>query len=114
MIVLTVMYPNTPGARFDGDYYRDKHMPMVKELVGPACKGIGYSAGIAGGTPDSPATYIATGSVYFDSLEAFQASFPPHAPQIMADIPNYTDIEPVIEIDEVELFDVAEATLARA
>ncbi len=26
MIKVSVMYPNTPGARFDHAYYRDKHM----------------------------------------------------------------------------------------
>ena len=31
MIKVSVMYPNTPGGRFDHDYYRDKHMPLVKE-----------------------------------------------------------------------------------
>src|SRR5467141_1599668 len=25
MIKVSVMYPNTPGGRFDHDYYRDKH-----------------------------------------------------------------------------------------
>ena len=30
MIKVSVMYPNTPGARFNHAYYRDNHMPMVK------------------------------------------------------------------------------------
>src|SRR6185369_14662713 len=30
MIKVTVMYPNTAGARFNHEYYRDKHMPLVK------------------------------------------------------------------------------------
>src|ERR1044072_1245577 len=38
MIKVSVMYPNTPGARFDHDYYRDKHMPLVKARMGAACK----------------------------------------------------------------------------
>ncbi len=29
MIKVSVMYPNTPGARLPR-YYRDKHMPLVK------------------------------------------------------------------------------------
>jgi uncharacterized protein (TIGR02118 family) len=87
---------------------------MVKALTGAACKGVTYSSGISGGAPDSKPTYVATGTLYFDSLEAFQTAFAAHAAQIMGDIPNYTDIEPLIEIGEVHLFDVAEATLARA
>ena len=34
MIKVTVMYPNTPGARFDHLYYRDVHMPLVQKLMG--------------------------------------------------------------------------------
>jgi hypothetical protein len=29
MIKVSVMYPNTPGARFAHAYYRDKHMPLI-------------------------------------------------------------------------------------
>jgi len=38
MIKVSVMYPNTPGARFDHEYYRDKHMPLVKTRMGDSCK----------------------------------------------------------------------------
>ena len=34
MIKVSVMYPNTPGARFNHEYYRDKHMPMVAAKMG--------------------------------------------------------------------------------
>ena len=34
MIKVSMMYPNNAGARFDHDYYRDKHMPMLKEKMG--------------------------------------------------------------------------------
>ena len=33
MIKVSVMYPNRAGARFDHEYYRDQHMPMVKRLL---------------------------------------------------------------------------------
>ena len=33
MIKVSVMYPNTAGARFDHTYYRDKHMPLVLSLI---------------------------------------------------------------------------------
>ena len=57
MIKISVMYPNTPGSRFDHDYYRDQHMPMVKRLMGDACLSFGVDRGLAGGTPDAPAAY---------------------------------------------------------
>ena len=57
--------------------------------------------GLGGGAPDSPATYAAMGNLYFDSLDSFQNSFGPNAEKIMGDLPNFTNIEPVIQISEV-------------
>ena len=101
MIKVSVMYPNTPGARFDIDYYRDRHMPMVKSRMGDHCDHYTIDKGLSGGAPDSPAAYICVGTLYCPSIEAFQAGFGPHTKEIMGDIPNYTDQKPVIEISEV-------------
>ena len=43
------------------------------------------------------------GHLLFDSVEAFQASFGPHAQEIMADIPKYTNTEPTLQISEMKL-----------
>ncbi|MFD1711199.1 EthD family reductase [Ottowia sp. GY511] len=101
MIKVSVMYPNQPNARFDHDYYRDKHMPMVKEKMGASCLFYTVDKGIGGGAPGQAAAYVAFGNIYAESLEAFQAGFGPHVKAIMADIPNYTDIKPVTQISEV-------------
>jgi len=39
--------------------------------------------------------------IFCDSVEAFQNGFGPHAQEIMADIANYTDLSPVVQISEV-------------
>jgi uncharacterized protein (TIGR02118 family) len=101
MIKVSVMYPNKPGARFDHTYYRDKHMPLVKARMGDSCRFYTVDKGLTGRTPGEPATYIAMCHIYCDSVEAFQAGFGPHASEILADIPNYTDLAPVLQISEV-------------
>ena len=101
MIKVSVMYPNQPNARFDHDYYRDKHMPMVKAKMGDSCNYYTVDKGLAGGAPDQPATYIGMCHIFCDSVQDFQAGFGPHAQEILADIPNYTDLSPVIQISEV-------------
>jgi uncharacterized protein (TIGR02118 family) len=101
MIKVSVMYPNTAGARFDHAYYRDKHMPLVQARMGENCKFYTVDKGLAGGSPGQPATYVAMCHIYCDSVEAFQSGFGPHAKEIMDDIPNYTDLAPVIQISEV-------------
>jgi uncharacterized protein (TIGR02118 family) len=95
------MYANAPGVRFNHEYYRYKHMPPVKARLGDACKDYTVDKGLAGGEPGAPATYVAMCHIFSDSIEAFQAGFGPHANEIMADIPNYTDQSPVIPISEV-------------
>ncbi len=101
MIKVSVLYPNTPGARFDHDYYRDKHMPLVQRLMGDACRYYTVDRGIAGGEAGAPAPYVAMCHLFCESLERFQNGFAPHAGEIMADIPNYTDLSPQIQISEV-------------
>ena len=101
MIKVSVMYLNTPGARFDHEYYRDKHMPLLKARMGDSCKHYTVDKGLAGGTPGAAATYVGMCHIFCDSVEAFQVGFGPHAKEIMGDIQNYTDLSPVIQISEV-------------
>lgn len=101
MIRVSVLYPYQEGARFDHDYYRDRHMPMVKAKVGDAIRSWSAEKGLNGGRPGAPPAYIAAGHMVFDSIEAFQAAFGPHGKEIAADVPNYTDIRPTMQISEI-------------
>lgn len=101
MIRVSVLYPAGDETAFDLDYYCKTHMPMVQRLCGDACKGYSVDAGLAGGAPGSTAPYVAVGHLLFDSVESFQNSFGPKAPEIMADIPNYTKIAPIVQIANI-------------
>ncbi|AWI53902.1 EthD family reductase [Aquabacterium olei] len=101
MIKISVMYPHQPGARFDHDYYRDRHMPLVKARMGDACLFYTVDKGLAGGAPGETPTYVAMCHIYTETVEAFQAAFGPHAGEILGDIPNYTDLKPVLQFSEV-------------
>jgi uncharacterized protein (TIGR02118 family) len=102
MIRVNVMYPRKEGARFDWSYYLSNHIPMVGRKLGAAIKGLSVEQGVAGGSPGTPPLYVAMAHMTFDSAEAFQSAFAPHATEIMADIPKYTSIEPVIQISDVK------------
>jgi uncharacterized protein (TIGR02118 family) len=101
MIKVSVMYPNGPGARFDQAYYLDKHMPMVKARMGSALRFYSVDKGIAAGSSGDPPTYLFVAHLHCDSVDDFQRAFGPHAPEIMGDIPNYTDQAPVVQISDV-------------
>lgn len=103
MIKVSVLYPNGPGSRFDLDYYCRVHMPMVQRLFGAPLQRIAVEYGLAGAAPGAPPPFLASGHLYFESLEAFQSAFEKCAEPIMADTPHYTNTEPVIQISEVRL-----------
>lgn len=103
MIKVSVIYPNGEDKTFDMDYYTTKHLPMVTKLLGEALQGATVEKGLGGAVPKSPAPYLAMGNMYFDTIEDFQKAFGPNAEKIMADLPNFTNAEPIIQISEVVL-----------
>jgi uncharacterized protein (TIGR02118 family) len=103
MIKVSVLYPNEEGKKFDMDYYLNSHIPMVQEKLGDALKGGAVEQGLGGAEPGSSAIYVAMAHLLFDSVETFQSAFGPHSEAIMADVPNYTDILPTIQISEVKM-----------
>ena len=101
VIKVSVLYPNGDNKKFDLDYYLTKHLSLVASLLGDSLKGANIESGIAGGAPDSAAPFVTIASMYFDTVEDFQQSFGPNADTIMGDLPNFTDIEPIIQISKV-------------
>src|SRR5712691_6701216 len=103
MIKVSVLYPNSAGGRFDVAYYVEKHMPMVRQKLGAALKGVHVEQGLGGMQPDSPPPYLAMGHLLFDSVEAFQKAWAPHGQAIVGDIPNFTNTQPTVQVSEVKL-----------
>jgi uncharacterized protein (TIGR02118 family) len=101
MIKVAILYPNGEGKTFDMDYYSTKHMPMAASLFGESLKAMQIDKGIAGRAPGEAAPYLAIGYFYFENLAAFQSAMTPNSPKLRADIPNYTNITPVILVSEV-------------
>lgn len=103
MIRISILYPNTAGSHFDFTYYLETHMPMAIKLLGthPGYRGVMVERGLGGTTPGSAATYAAMCHFLFTSIEDFIAAFAPNAATLQGDIPQYTNVEPVIQFNEV-------------
>ena len=101
MIRVHIFYP--PSSRFDMAYYCERHMPMVKARLGDACTSFTVDAGLAGGAPGAPPTYAAVGALLLTSVEALQAGLAQHGAEIMGDIANYTDAQPILQISEIKV-----------
>jgi uncharacterized protein (TIGR02118 family) len=102
MINVNVLYPNKDGSKFDMNYYLTSHIPMVKRVLGSALKGVVVEQGLGGAAPGTKAEYSTLCSLRFDSVEAFQQAFGPHAADIQKDIANYTNVQPVIQISDIK------------
>lgn len=100
-IKVTLLYPNGEGKTFDMDYYANKHMPMVARLLGESLTDLAIDKGVSGRTPDDPIPYLAIGYLYFDKLSDYRDSFGPVAQEIVGDIPNYTNVQPIVQISEI-------------
>jgi uncharacterized protein (TIGR02118 family) len=51
--------------------------------------------------PGTPAPYTIIVHLLFDSIDSFETAFTPHAAEIVADVPNYTATDPIIQLSEV-------------
>ncbi len=105
MFNISSIYQKKEGYKFDFDYYLNRHMPMSIKLLSQAkgFKGVSVEKGVDIEEPKIKSSYVAMCHYYFDSLENFMAAFGPHAEELQGDIVNYTNIEPTIQINEVQI-----------
>ena len=93
MIRVSVLYPSAEGSTFNHDYYRTTHVPLVAKAWSPV--GTQIDKVING-------PYEAAVHMTFDSLEIFQSAMAsPLTGDVMADVANYTNITPVMQISEI-------------
>ena len=103
MLTVNVFYRRSDSIKFDMDYYFDTHLPLLQKRVGSALQDVVVQRGIAGGTPGSAPEFEVIVLLRFASMEAFQAAFVPHAPEIRADVKNFSNVEPIIQFSDVRL-----------
>jgi len=95
------MYSYKPGVRFDHDYYRTKHLPLIKSRMGAALRYYTIDKGLADRDGRRPGAFVAMCHLLCDSFGEYQSSFGPHAEEIDGDIYNFTDVTPIVQISEV-------------
>jgi len=102
MIRVAVLYPNNPGATFDYTYYAKKHMKLVQEkLLKMGLVKIEIDKGI-GKTPlGATIPYITIGYLFFNSLDDLKKASIPMGGELHDDIPNFTNVQPQIQVSEI-------------
>ena len=103
MIRITVLFPKTSDSHFDMEYYLNKHVPMARAKL--QSSGIPVEVevdeGLGSVVPGEPAPYAAIGYLHFQKMEDFQNGLATHGAEIMADIPNFTNVQPQIQVGSV-------------
>lgn len=101
MICLTALYPKTADSQFDLDYYLTTHLPLVNQLLIPfGLTSVDLRAGLAGGEPNSPPTFDLICYLNFDSVEALQQAMTTQGAELAADVPNFSNMQPIIQISQ--------------
>lgn len=101
MVKATVLYPAGEGKTFNEDYYRNTHRPLCVETFGAALVRMEIEKGLSGPFPGSPAPYVFTAHFYFQNLETLMGALTSGAPRLLEDIPNFTNISPIVQIGEI-------------
>ena len=101
MVIVSVVCPAAAEAKFDMDYYRDTHIPLVgarwndcglreaKVLLGVGAPGGGA------------ATYSVIALLTFDSAADFDQAVARHGAEIIGDITNFSSVQPIIQVNDV-------------
>ena len=103
MIRVTVLFPKTSDSHFDMDYYLSKHVPMTTTKL--QSLGIPVEAEVDEGLgtipPGGTVPYAAVGYLLFEKMEDLQNGLATHGAEIMADIPNFTNVQPLIQVGNI-------------
>lgn len=92
---LTILYPNSAGVRWDVEYYRTHHMPLIMRLYGKeAIKRFELRKGATDQKGGSPG-YIGAVNIYINDQKAFDAAGAQHGKTLVADVPHFSSVMPI-------------------
>ena len=97
---LAVYYPWQADARFDYDYYLQRHLKMLADLYGKSVGKMVVRKGVRKGDGSAPA-FVTVLTVEILAMDAYEAASKDVVPKLRADIPNFTNIIPVAQLEEI-------------
>ena len=102
MVRVVILYPKTADSHFDMNYYLKTHITHIREIF----KDLGLvkieiDEGVASAMPGQPIPYASISYFTFKDPDGFQKGFATSGAWIMGDIANYTNVQPLIQIDRI-------------
>ena len=101
MFRVSALYANVDGARFDFEYYRHSHFPMVLELLAPfGALRFEIDRGLAAADGGKP-PFVALGHLVVESAERLTQGLALHGSRMAADVTNFTNIAAQVQVSEI-------------
>jgi uncharacterized protein (TIGR02118 family) len=101
MFRMHAVFPAGEGATFDWDSYVTNHLPLAREKLAPygliAINALRCAAGPNGAEPHN----LAMVTLNFEDAERFNKAFAEVAPELIAHVPTFTNVQPVFSFGEV-------------
>lgn len=96
---IVILYPKTPDAEFNLDYYLKNHIELVRSSFGDAAPRISVYRGLDG--PDGkPAPFVVSAAIEFRDMSSLISAIQRHGTRIAQDVANFTTIRPIVQIEE--------------
>ena len=83
------------------DAFRQEVAKVAQRKNRAALARMEIEKGLSGPFPGSPAPYVFTAHFYFQNLETLMGALTSAAPRLLEDIPNFTNISPIVQIGEI-------------
>lgn len=101
MIVVSVFYPKTAESQFDMGYYKAHHLPMIEGLLKPmGLQGVAVDIAVGTPMPDVPAPFSVVAHLMFNNMEEMEMGMGHHGAALMQDVPNFTNVQPLVQISK--------------
>jgi uncharacterized protein (TIGR02118 family) len=101
MLRVSALYANRVDARFDFEYYRSHHFPMVLELLRPFSalrfeidRGINLQDG-------SAPPFVAVGHLIVENAAGLALGLATHGARMAADVNNFTNLSAQLQVSEI-------------
>jgi uncharacterized protein (TIGR02118 family) len=100
MKCITVLYPAKDNEQFDFEFYRQRHIPLIEDILGNSLHRLEVRRGQP--APDgSPPTHIAVISIWIADWPAYERAMAVRSQELIDEVPLFTKVMPTIQVDEV-------------
>ncbi|MEI9964759.1 MAG: EthD family reductase [Caulobacteraceae bacterium] len=102
MRCITILYPSKDNEDFNFEFYKTRHAPLMKDILGDACDKIEVRRGtdVQFGVPP---LYVATITLWISDWAKYEERMAKRSQEMIDEVPMFTKAMPQVQIDEVLL-----------